>query len=161
TAVRGSLLGFLEQITVDERALPNRTRHLDSSARFLGVTAPDDQTIARLGLAGLRTAGLLAPGRHRVTAAGGLAFTTAVGVIDRVHGDAAHAGLAAQPDAATGLAPDFVHVVRVRDRADGGHANVLNHPHFAGAKADLREAGVTTDDLRVGAGRTRHLRALQ
>jgi hypothetical protein len=29
TTAAGSLFGLLQQITVDERAFPNRTRHLD------------------------------------------------------------------------------------------------------------------------------------
>src|SRR5690606_30778939 len=96
-----------------------------------------------------------------VTAARGLAFTTAVGVIDRVHGDAAHAGLAAQPLRAASLTPDFVHVVGVRHGANRGHADVLNHAHFARGHAELSEARITANDLRVSAGRARHLDALQ
>ena len=56
----------------------------------LCVPTTDDEPVRRLVLAGLRTAGFLAPRRDRVTAARGLAFTAAVRVVDRVHGDAAN-----------------------------------------------------------------------
>src|SRR3979490_930841 len=44
------------------------------------------------------------------------------GGVARVHRDAAVMGLAAEPAVATGLADRDVHVIRVRDRADGGGA---------------------------------------
>src|SRR5260370_18421935 len=51
--------------------------------------AVDDEHIGPLVVAGLVSAGRLAPWGYRVTAAPGLAFTTTVRVIDRVHRDTA------------------------------------------------------------------------
>src|SRR5262245_35661325 len=48
-----------------------------------------DEAIGRLAVTGLEALGRLTPRRHRVAAAGRLAFTTAERVVDRVHRDAA------------------------------------------------------------------------
>src|ERR1700712_2099626 len=54
-------------------------------ALLVGLAAADDQTVARLvGVPG--TAFGLAPRRHRVSTTGGLALSTTVRVVDRVHG---------------------------------------------------------------------------
>ena len=72
-----------------------------------------------------------------VTAAGGSAFTTAVGVVDRVHGDAANVRTPAHVTNAAGLAEVLVHVVGVGNRADRGHAAIQNHAHLAEPQTDL------------------------
>src|SRR6185295_300106 len=84
-----ALHGFrlLQEVTVDEGAFPNRAGH--RLASLLHVAAADDVAIRGLVLAGLHTLGVFAPGGDGIAPAGGLAFTAAVGVIDRVHGDAA------------------------------------------------------------------------
>src|SRR6185369_7447043 len=97
----------------------------------------------------------------RITAARGLAFTAAVRVVDRVHGDAADVRPAALVPVAAGLAHDLVHVVGVRHRAYRGHAAVQNHAQLARVQADLGVAGVTADQLGVGPGGAGHLAALQ
>ena len=101
-----------------------------------------------------------APGGDRMTAAGGLALAAAVGVVDRVHGDAAHVRAEAHVADPAGLAEVLVHVVGVRHRADGGHAAVQHHAQLARAEADLGIAGVAADQLGVGAGGAGHLGAL-
>src|ERR1700684_3240337 len=83
-------IGFLEQIAIDKRTLPDRARH-DCSSRSLfallaGVTARHNELGVPLVLAGLCASGRLAPRRHRMTATPRAA---AERVIDRVHGLAA------------------------------------------------------------------------
>ncbi len=95
-----------------------------------------------------------------MTAARGLAFTTAVGVIDRVHGDAADVRTEAHVTNPTGLAEVLVHVVGVGHRAHRGHAAVEHHAQLARTQTDLGVAGVAADQLGVGASRTGHLGAL-
>src|SRR6185437_11070066 len=156
----GRLQGIclLQQISVDERAFPNRAGH--RLAGLLHVTATDDVLVRGLVGAGLVALGGLAPRGHRVTTAGGLALAAAVRVIDRIHGDAAHVRPAAHVADAPGLAEHLVHVIRVRHRADRGHAAVEHHAQLAGAEADLGVAGVAADQLGVGPGRTGDLAAL-
>ncbi len=91
----------------------------DRLMTLLLAAAADDELIrGRLLRPGLVALGRLAPRRHRVTAAGGLAFTTTERVVDRVHGHAAHVRTLAQPAAAAGLADRHVLVVEVADLAD-------------------------------------------
>src|SRR5438046_1716704 len=58
---------------------------LSALSRQLLRPSLHDESVRRLAVARLVALGGLAPRRHRVAAAGGLAFTTAERVIDRVH----------------------------------------------------------------------------
>src|SRR3954453_22741182 len=81
---------LLEQVVVNERALLQAAWHLlpPCSALVLAGTAPaDDQLVGRLGAAGPALG--LACRVHRVATTGGLALTTTMRVVDRVHGDTA------------------------------------------------------------------------
>src|SRR5215472_11766239 len=86
------------------------------------LAAPSgDQLVARL----VRPSGAalrLAPRANRVPAAGGLAFAAAHRVVDRIHGDAAHARPTTLPAAPAGLAELDVALLSVTDLADGGPA---------------------------------------
>src|ERR1700694_2446057 len=116
------LLGLLEQIAVDEWALPNRSRH-DASLLFLPrVAARNDEFGGGLVLAGLLSLGRKTPRRHRVAATGGAAFAAAMGMVDRIHRYAAVVRHAAHPALAAGLFCREVHVVVVGDGADRGQA---------------------------------------
>src|SRR6202023_2390582 len=95
-----------------------------------------------------------------MTAAGGAAFAAAVRMVDRVHGDTAVMGLAAEPAVAAGLADRDVHVVRGRHRADGAGAAAVNQALLAGVQPDDHVVMVTADELGIGAGGTRELTAL-
>src|SRR5437762_6613333 len=65
---------------------------------FLSLAAAaDDERIRPLVVARLISAGRLAPRSHRVTSARGLAFTTAVRMVHRIHNHAAIGGLNSQP----------------------------------------------------------------
>src|ERR1700710_13196 len=87
-----------------------------------------------------------------MTAAGGAAFTAAVRMVDRVHGDAAVVRLAAEPAIATGLADRDIHVVRIGDRADGGGAAAVNQALLAGIEADDDVVMVAAAELGGGGG---------
>src|SRR6185312_3345488 len=82
------LLRFSQEIAIDERALPNRTCHSRYPLGLLlpRVAADHDELRSRLVLTGLLALGREAPGRRPVLAALG---ATAVGMVDRIHGDAA------------------------------------------------------------------------
>ncbi|OIQ72322.1 hypothetical protein GALL_460560 [mine drainage metagenome] len=90
----------------------------------------------------------------------GAAFTTAVRMVDRIHGDTPVMRLAAEPAVATGLADRDVHVIGVRYRADGAGAAAVNQALLAGVQTDDHIILVAADDLRIGAGGTRELTAL-
>src|SRR5262245_66328496 len=76
---------LLEQITVDERALPNRTRHDAVLVLLLPrVAARNDELGGGLVPAGLLALGREPPRRHRMPPAGGAALAAAVRMIDRV-----------------------------------------------------------------------------
>src|SRR3546814_11499452 len=61
---------------VDKRTLPDRVSH--DLPLLLRVTRPDDHLVGLLVVTGARALGRLAPRGHRMTAARGAAFTTAV-----------------------------------------------------------------------------------
>src|SRR3546814_15727382 len=95
-----------------------------------------------------------------MTAARGAPFTAAVRVVARVLGDAASQRTLAEPAIAARLAQIGVLVVGVRHRADRAHAIAADVALFARAETHDDETAVTTDDLRIGAGRTGDLAAL-
>src|SRR4029453_12214047 len=79
---------------------------------------------------------------------------------DRVHDDAAVMRTPAEPPGAAGLADRDVHVVGVRHPTDGAAATAVHQALLARVQAQNDVVLVTTDDLGVGAGRTRDLAAL-
>src|SRR5260221_9539961 len=101
------------------------------------MTRPDDELVGRLVRTSLGALGRLAPRGDRVAAAGGLAFTAAVRVVDRVHGDAANVRAAALVAVAGGPAPDLLHLVGGRHPAPPGPAAVPHPAPFARAQAGL------------------------
>src|SRR6476646_10868288 len=96
---------------------------------------------------------------HRVATTGRLALTTAVRVVDRVHGDTAHARALALPAHAAGLAPVDVRLLGVADLADRGAAAHVDVADLAGRHAQLRVRAVLGDELHAGTGRAGDLRA--
>src|SRR5450432_2419444 len=89
---------------------------------LLRFFAPHNKLIRTLVVTRLVAACRLTPRRHRMTAAAGFAFTTAVRVIHRVHGHTAVMRLFAQPAVASRLADGNVFVIGISDLPDGGHA---------------------------------------
>src|SRR4051794_175615 len=95
---------------------------VDLAIALLLSSAVDDELVGPLVVTRLIATRRLAPRSPRVTSAGSLALTTAVRVIDRVHGDAAVVRTLAQPARTSGLADRNVFVVEVADLPDGRHA---------------------------------------
>jgi hypothetical protein len=89
-------------------------------------------------LAGLLTFGV-APRAEEVlttTTGLGLTFTTAVRVVNRVHGHTADGRTNALPAGAACFAGNFVHVIAVTDLADGCVAGFVEAADFAGRHLD-------------------------
>src|SRR3978361_1776918 len=102
-----------------------------SSALLAGTTATDDQLVAVLvGTAGAALG--LAPRAHRVTTARGLALTTTVRVVDRVHGHTADGRALALPAVAAGLAPVDVGLLGIADLTHRGAAAGVDQTHLTG-----------------------------
>ena len=76
------------------------------------------------------------------------AFTTTVGMIDRVHGSAADGRANPHPPLAAGLAQHDVHVFRVADGADRGAARGRHAANFAGRQRELRPLGLAGHEHR-------------
>src|SRR3954449_6427013 len=98
-------------------------------APLRGLAAADDEAVGLL--VGATGAALgLAPRADRVAATGGLALTTTVRVVDRVHRDTADGGALALPTHPAGLAPVDVRLFGVADLADRGPAANVYQPDF-------------------------------
>src|SRR6185503_12836291 len=95
-----------------------------------------------------------------MTAAAGAAFAAAVGMIDRVHRDAAHRWPPAEPAIAAGLADRNVRMVGIGDRPDRRHAAARDQPLLARIEPEDRIALIAACDLGIGTGGARHLAAL-
>src|SRR5690606_8266699 len=98
---------------------------------LLSPSVSDDHVIGPLVAPGLVTACRLAPGRHRVTAAGGLALTAAVRVIDRVHSNTAYFRTFALPAISSRLTERNVFVLGVADLTDSSHTDNRDTANFA------------------------------
>src|SRR5919107_3785484 len=127
---------------------------------LLNAPVAHDHVRGALVLARLVAARRLAPRRHRVAAARGLALAAAVRVVDRVHRDAAHRRADAVPARAPGLAVRDVLVLDVADLADGRVADDGDAPDLARGHAHLRVVAFLGDELREAAGRAHELAAL-
>src|SRR3954463_15392805 len=127
-------------------------------APLRGLAAADDEAVALL--VGATGAALgLAPRADRVAATGGLALTTAVRVVDRVHRDAADGRPLALPAHPAGLAPVDVRLLGVADLAHRGPAAGVDVADLAGRHAQLRHPAVLGDELHACAGGPGDLRA--
>src|SRR5690606_22610958 len=130
------VLHLLQQVVVHEGALLKATWHQTCSLPLLLAAAPTPHDVLVAGLVlAAGTAFLLTRGVHRVAAAGGLALTTAVRVVHRVHDHTADGRALALPPHAAGLAPVDVGLLGVADLSDRGAAGDLHHPHLAGGHA--------------------------
>src|SRR5277367_6154454 len=89
---------------------------------YLLRPSADDECIGPLVVARLVAACRLAPWGHRMTAARGLALTTAVRMVDRVHRNTTVCRTNTLPAITSGLADPYILVVRVAYLADRRHA---------------------------------------
>src|SRR3954453_16631331 len=92
-------------------------------------------------------------------ATGGLALATAVGVVDRVHGDTAGLGADALPAVAPGLADLDQLGFGVADRTDGGPAVDGHAAHLGAGEAQGDVVALLGHQLDAGAGAAGHLGA--
>src|SRR6476646_4172138 len=147
---------LLLKVVVDEGALLQATRHYPGllSALLASTTATNDHLVALL--VGATGAALgLSPRADRVTSTGGLALTTTVRVVDRVHGDTADGRALALPAHAAGLAPVDVALLGVAHLADGRAAAQVDVADLAGRHTQLGVGAVLGDELHAstrGAG---------
>src|SRR5207253_2544755 len=118
----------------------------------------DDELVRFLVLLARATLGL-APRRHRVASAGGLALAAAERVVDRVHGDAACLRLHALPPVATGLADLDELGLAVADLADRGAAVDRHATHLGARQAQRGVVALLGHELHARAGAARHLAA--
>src|SRR5262245_54590751 len=95
-----------------------------------------------------------------MTTARGLAFTAAMRMIDRVHGDTAIYWTASQPAHLARFANGDVLMVGVADLPDGGHTILRDLAGFARRQFHQRVFAFFRDQLRRAACRAHHLRAL-
>src|SRR6266404_6032892 len=98
------------------------------------------------------------PGRLRVITLD-LAFSSAVRMIHRVHGHAAHGGLDAAPPGASGLAKRFILMVKVANLANRGHAIDGKLAHFAAGHLHQRKVAFFAEQLRRATCRANGLSA--
>src|SRR5580658_2211598 len=126
---------------------------------FFGFPA-HDPLIRSLVVARLESARRLAPGRHRMPAAGRLAFAAAMRVIHRVHRHAAIMRLFSKPARLPCFAVRFVLVLYIPYLADGGHAFHRHAANFTGGQLQQGDSSFARNQLGLRTRRTRHLRTL-
>src|SRR3712207_63122 len=149
----------LRGISLSSAAAWRRRRHARSiqSAALAGLATADDLGVGSLAPTGPALG--LAPRGHRVAATRGLALTTTVRVVDRVHDDTTDGRALALPPHAAGLAPVDVRLLGVADLADRGAAAHVDEPHLARGHAERGAAALTGDQLGRVAGGAGDLRA--
>src|SRR5688572_4605453 len=95
-----------------------------------------------------------------MTAAGGLAFTTAQRMVDRVHGHAAVVRALAEVTGASCFSDGHVLVLEVAHLTDGRVAAHVHFAHLARGETERGPVALASHELRGGAGGTNHLSAL-
>src|SRR6266852_4680774 len=111
------------------------------------LPALNDLLVRTLVPAGLLAQRWESPGGLRVIALD-LALSSAVRMIHRIHGHAAHGGLDAPPPGASGLAERFILMVKVANLANRGHAVDGKLAHFAAGHLHQREVPFLAEQLR-------------
>src|SRR5712692_383850 len=145
-ARRACRVDLLHQVMVHEGTLLDRASHGLALVSFF-VPELDDHAARALVLARLVALGERTPGTHRILARGGLAFASAVRVIDRVHRHSPDGGPHAAPAHSAGLADRFEAVLLVADFADGGAAIDVHFANLTGTQAHLRIAALACEQL--------------
>src|ERR1051325_7806039 len=128
---------LLDQVVVDEGPLLETARHLNPLLALLVRLAAADDVLVRRLIGRTSTTFLLTPGADRVATTGGLALTTTVGVVNRVHRHTANGRADAQPALAAGLAPVDVALLGVADLADRGAAALVDQADLTGRHAEV------------------------
>src|SRR3984957_14024289 len=131
------------------------------SSTHLVLATLHDHVVRALVVTGLLALGIPAPGRHRVRITlAGLAFATAVRVIDRVHGQSANRRTHAAPAHRTGLAVAAQVVLVVADFAQGRAAVDVHLAALTGLQAQEGVQPFAGRELHGGAGAAGQLAAL-
>src|SRR5580704_3981702 len=158
--VRNTFFSFREFIpsTRDCRKLstngPFLVERAISQSYFLFLTAPvHDKCIGALVISRLVSAGRLPPRGDRMTSAGSLAFTTAVRVIHRVHGNAAIVRTLAEPARPSSFADGHVFVIEIPHLADRGHAALRNLANLTRRQFHQRVLAFLGHQLRCASSR--------
>src|SRR5688572_2016306 len=136
-----------------ERAISLHSGYLLSAPIF------ENHLLRALVAARLVTAGRLAPRRHRIAAAGGLAFAAAVRMVHRVHRHAADFRPQTFPTRSSCFAERNVFMLDVADLAHRRFANERHAPHFTRRHTQLRVVAFLRNQLSKRARRARHLSA--
>ena len=123
------------------------------------MTRAHNKAIRLLVRTSLGALGRFTPGSNRMTTAGSAAFTAAVRVIDRVHGNAAADRSDTQPTRTAGFAERSVLVIRIGNGADRSQTLFAYDSQFARAELQLGITGILTDNLGIATGRTDQLPA--
>src|SRR5574343_946549 len=124
------------------------------------MTAVNDHAVRALVAAGAITLGGLTPRVNRHAPFTGLAFTTTVRVIDRVHDGTANGRTDTTPTLGTGFTDLAQVVFFVADFANRCTALDVHATNFARAETNLSIDAFTSQQLYRGTGRTRDLRTL-
>src|SRR5713101_8484564 len=128
-------------------------------SKLLDSPIPHNHLLRAFVPARFVTAGRLAPGRYRIAAAGGLAFTTTVRMVHRIHRDAADVRPDSLPTRSPGFAQRDILMLDVAYLAHSRAALNRHAPHFAGGHAQLCELAFLGQELRERSGCARHLSA--
>src|SRR5256885_6905700 len=124
------------------------------------MTAAHDHRVGALVAPRAEAFGRRAPRTARIASCRGLAFATAVRMIDRIHRHAAHRRADAAPAHASGLADRLERMLFVADLADGRATVDVHFANLTRAQPQLRVAAFAREQLRGRAGGARELRAL-
>src|SRR3954452_1924262 len=124
------------------------------------MTRTHDEASGRLGPAGPVAHRRLAPWRLGRHPGRGLALAAAVGMVARVHDDAADLRSLAQMTGPTGLAEILVLVIEIADLAHRGHAPDRDPTHLTRRHPDRREVAFLGEELGRRPGGSDHLAAL-
>src|SRR5581483_8423188 len=131
---------------VGKRSFFNRSTH--APLPLLGLSR-HNPTVGTLVVSCFKASSGLAPGRHRVTAAGSFSFTAAVWMIDRVHSHATVMRRLAQPASPPRFAERDILVIEIANLPDCGHALDRNTPDFARRQFQQRQAAFLRNQLRL------------
>src|SRR5882724_2905912 len=112
------------------------------------LPAAHDERVRPLVVARLEAACRLTPGRYRMPSARSLAFTTAMRMVDGVHGNAAVMRTFSHPARSSRFSPGDVFVIRVPNLSDGRQAVLKHFARFARRQLDQRVVAFLCDELR-------------
>src|SRR6266545_4209177 len=168
--ISGKMVESRDQVRSNSRRLPEfiaTTRFMSLAftngpffrLRLILRALPHNELVGGLAVAGLLAHGHLAPLRLRLTTDRRLTLTTAVRMVARVHGRAAHGRAEAHLSRPTGLANADRGMLGIADLAQRRHALDVHQAHFAGWQTHLRPGAFLGHQLSAYARAADHLPA--